>query len=125
MINYTNEQEAIRQTFANFLGALLSNSVYENEEAKENVIALLCEELVKYVQEGNTINLNASKPIFKAALWILQKRKQELIMYLNDSDLCSDLYQNTDTTFTSQYTKDIDNLINLLDGYIDKIKGGN
>lgn len=124
MINYTNEQEAIRQSFANFLGALLSNSIYENDEAKENVIALLCEELVKYAQEGNTINLNVSKPILKATLWILQKRKQEIIMYLNDSDLCSDLCQNTDTTFTSQYTKDIDNLIDLLDGYIDKIKGG-
>lgn len=121
MINYTNEQEAIRQSFANFLGALLNSSAYEKDEAKENVIALLCEELVKYVQEEDAINLRASKPIFKSALWLFKKRKQELIMYLNDSDL----YQNTDTTFTSQYTKDIDSLIELLDVYISKIEGGN
>ena len=36
MQNYTKEQEAIRQAFANFVGSLLVNSMYDGEEAREN-----------------------------------------------------------------------------------------
>ena len=51
MSKYTQEQEAIRQAIANFLGALLMNSMFTESEAKENVIAIFCEELTKYVSD--------------------------------------------------------------------------
>ena len=69
MQNYTKEQEAIRQAFANFVGSLLVNSMYDGEEARENVLAILCEELVKYTKDENeTINTKTSRPILKSTL---------------------------------------------------------
>lgn len=120
MSNYTKEQEAIRQSFANFLGALMTNSMYENELAKENAIAVLCEELVKYIQnENNTIDVQLSKPILKSSLWTLQKRKEDMLKDLEKINIEGiDVINNT-----SQYTKDIDFLINSLNDYIKKIGG--
>ena len=64
MSAYTNEQQAIRQSFANYLGALLSASAFEGDTQKENVIALLCEELCKYVcdNEDNKVMCQSYVP---------------------------------------------------------------
>ena len=116
-MNYTKEQEAIRQAFANFLGALISNSMFEKESAKENAIAILCEELIKYTQnEDDTINIKLSKPIFKSTLWTLQKRKEDLTKSLQETNIIN-------TIEIHKYTKDIDKLIELLNEYIQKIGG--
>ena len=77
MSKYTQEQEAIRQAIANFLGALLMNSMFTESEAKENVIAIFCEELTKYVSDGG-LDIQAAKPLLKSTLWVLEKRKEEL-----------------------------------------------
>ena len=118
MQNYTKEHEAIRQAFANFVGSLLVNSMYDGEEARENVLAILCEELVKYTKDENeTINTKTSRPILKSTLWILQNRRNEMITYLKENNILMD------NTLPDQYTKDIDNLIDMLDKYINKIGG--
>lgn len=81
---YTKEQLAIRETFRNeltqFMGAFITNCAYTESAAKENVAAIICEELVKYIQnEKGELDLQASKPVFKSIIWILNKRKQDVL----------------------------------------------
>ena len=106
MAKYTQEQEAIRQAIANFLGALLINSMFTESEAKENVIAIFCEELVKYVSDDG-LDIRAAKPLLKSTLWILEKRKEELNISFNELGL-SNVPANSD----------LDQLIELLNNYI-------
>lgn len=109
MAKYTQEQEAIRQAIANFLGALLINSMFKESEAKENVIAIFCEELVKYVSDGG-LDIQAAKPLLKSTLWILEKRREELNTSFNELGL-SNIPANSD----------LDQLIELLNNYINKL----
>lgn len=109
MAKYTQEQEAIRQAIANFLGALLMNSMFKESEAKENVIAIFCEELVKYVSDGG-LDIQAAKPLLKSTLWILEKRREELNTSFNELGL-SNIPVNSD----------LDQLIELLNNYINKL----
>lgn len=116
MSGYTNEQEAIRQSFANYLGALISASAFDNNLLqKENVIALLSEELTKYAcNEDNTVNIKASKPILEASLWILKKYKQDVVFEAKQASLNIE---------NSEPLKELNELINKLNSYILKIKG--
>lgn len=116
MSGYTNEQQAIRQSFANYLGALINASAFENDLQKENVIALLCEELTKYVNDGtDTINIKVARPILEATLWILKKYKQDMIMQAKQASLNIE---------NSEPLKELSELINKLDLYIlNNIKG--
>lgn len=109
MSKYTQEQEAIRQAIANFLGALLTNSMFTESEAKENVIAIFCEELTKYVSDGG-LDIQAAKPLLKSTLWVLEKRKEELNTSYKELGL-SDKPANSD----------LDQLIELLNNYINKL----
>ena len=115
MSGYTNEQEAIRQSFANYLGALINASAFENNLQKENVIALLSEELTKYsCNEDNTVNIKAARPILEASLWILKKYKQDIILEAKQASLNIE---------NSEPLKELNELINILNSYILKIKG--
>ena len=109
MAKYTQEQEAIRQAIANFLGALLMNSMFTKTEAKENVIAIFCEELVKYISDDG-LDIQAAKPLLKSTLWILQKRKEELNISFNELGLDN-----------IPVNSDLDQLIELLNNYINKL----
>lgn len=109
MSKYTQEQEAIRQAIANFLGALLMNSMFTESEAKENVIAIFCEELTKYVSDGG-LDIQAAKPLLKSTLWVIEKRKEELNTSYKELGL-SDKPANSD----------LDQLIELLNNYINKL----
>lgn len=111
MSGYTNRQEAIRQSFANYLGALISASAFEGELQKENVIALLCEELCKYTCDNvdNKVDINCANPIFQATLYLLKRYKQDMI---NDA---KKIELNIED---SQPIIEINELINILDKYI-------
>ena len=111
MSGYTDKQEAIRQSFANYLGALISASAFEGELQKENVIALLCEELCKYTcdNEDNKVDINCANPIFQATLYLLKRYKQDMI---NDAKKIDLNIEN------SQPIIEINNVINVLDSYI-------
>lgn len=109
MAKYTQEQEAIRQAIANFLGALLMNSMFTETEAKENVIAIFCEELTKYVSDGG-LDIQAAKPMLKSTLWILEKRREELNMSYKELGLSD-----------NPVNSDLDQLIELLNNYINKL----
>lgn len=113
MKNYTNEQEAIRQSFANYLGALIGASIFEGQTQKENVIALLSEELTKYTcNEDNTINISIAKPILKSSLWILNKYKEDMLIKANQASI---------NINNSEPFINLNELINKLDIYIKNI----
>lgn len=111
MSGYTSKQEAIRQSFANYLGALISASAFEGELQKENVIALLCEELCKYTCDNadNKVDINCANPIFQATLYLLKRYKQDMI---NDA---KEIELNIED---SQPIIEINEIINMLDQYI-------
>ena len=111
MSAYTNEQQAIRQSFANYLGALLSASAFEGDTQKENVIALLCEELCKYIcdNEDNKVNMKCANPIFQACLYLLKRYKQDIIDDANKIELDIE---------NSKPILELNELINILDNYI-------
>lgn len=111
MSGYTSKQEAIRQSFANYLGALISASAFEGELQKENVIALLCEELCKYACDNadNKVDINCANPIFQATLYLLKRYKQDMI---NDA---KEIELNIED---SQPIIEINEIINMLDQYI-------
>lgn len=108
MANYTNEQETLRAAITNFIGIAASSSMYEGKDAVRNVIALFLEELVKYVQTEEGININAAKPILRATIYILTERKHEASEAMKKMGLIPN-------------TTELDNLINSLNDYISKL----
>lgn len=107
---YTETQQSIRNSMWNFMGSLLSTSSFEdNSKKKENVVALISEELCKFIKsDDEVLDINAAKPILKAAIWILQARRLEL------KNL------NVGNNAINSGIKEIDMLIASLSAYIDK-----
>lgn len=112
MSGYTNEQEAIRQSFANYLGALTSASAFEGQIQKENVIALLCEELCKYVCD-DTLDIKSANPILNASLYILKRYLSEMINMANQANV---------NIYGSEPYIELDKLIKIYENYILKVK---
>lgn len=110
---YTNQQEAIRQSFANYLGALVGASIFEGQIQKENVIALLCEELCKYICDDNTLDIKTAKPILDASLYILKKYLSEMISMANQANI---------NIYDSKQYKELNDLIKTYEDYILKVK---
>lgn len=108
---YTDTQQSIRNAMWNFMGTLLSSSPYDEiSKKKENVTALMSEELCKFVKaDDKTLDIKAAKPILKSALWILEARKLELKNI------------NVSNSAINSGIKEIDILIATLSKYIDKI----
>ena len=84
---YTDTQQAIRNSLWNFMGSLLTASSLEGVHAKESVIALMSEEMCKFVkQEDNeSIDMVAAKPLLKATSWILDAKLKELYKTLDEA----------------------------------------
>ena len=110
---YSQEQESLRLAITNFIGVAAANSLYEGDNATRNVISLFLEELVKYVIKDNTIDIKNATPIFRACIYILNQRKQDIV-------------NNYKSSFGAEpntaLTQDIDQLIELLTEYMNKIK---
>lgn len=111
---YSQEQESLRLAITNFIGVAAANSLYEGDNATRNVISLFLEELVKYViKSDNTIDIKNTTPIFRACIYILNQRKQDIV-------------NNYKSSFGAEpntaLTQDIDQLIELLTEYMNKIK---
>lgn len=111
---YSQEQESLRLAITNFIGIAAANSLYEGNNATRNVISLFLEELVKYlIKDDNTIDIKNTTPIFRACIYILDQRKKDIIKsYVN----------NFGVEPNEALTQDIDQLINLLTEYMNKIK---
>ena len=109
---YTSEQEALRAAITNFIGIAATSSMYEGKDAVRNVIALFLEELIKYTQTDEGINMNATKPIFRATVYILEERKHMVLNSYRESF-------NSEPPET--LTQEIDSLIKSLKDYINKI----
>ena len=113
---YTDTQQALRNSLWNFMGSILTASALEEAQAKESVMALMSEEMCKFVKDENetSIDMVAAKPILKAASWVLGAKLTEL-------------YKTLETAPAVAYdpiNKNIENIHNIkteLDVFIDKI----
>ena len=110
---YTSEQETLRAAITNFIGIAASSSMYEGKDAVRNVVALFLEELIQYIESDEGINMNASKPIFRAVVYVLEQRQKDI----------NDNYRKSfNTEPPESLTNEITQLIQSLNDYIDKIK---
>lgn len=77
---YTETQDALRNSLWNFFGSILNASILEESRIKENVTALVSEELCKFCknEDETSIDMVAAKPILKAASWVLDAKLKEL-----------------------------------------------
>ena len=114
---YTETQEALRNSLWNFMGSILTASVLEEKRRKENVTALMCEELCKFckTEDEQSIDLQAAKSILKAAVWVSEARKLEMQKAIDETDVS--IMKST----LKKSIEEINNLINTLNNYIDKI----
>lgn len=82
---YTETQDALRNSLWNFFGSILNASILEESRTKENVAALVSEELCKFCknEDETSIDMVAAKPILKAAIWILDAKIIELTNVLD------------------------------------------
>lgn len=82
---YTETQDALRNSLWNFFGSILNASILEESRTKENVTALVSEELCKFCknEDETSIDMVAAKPILKAAIWILDAKIVELTNVLD------------------------------------------
>ena len=110
---YTSEQETLRAAITNFIGVAASSSMYEGKDAVRNVVALFLEELIKYIETDEGINMNAAKPIFRANMYILDQRKK---------DIQENYRKSFDNEPPESLTQELDMLIQSLNDYINKIK---
>ena len=110
---YTNEQETLRAAITNFIGIAASSSMYESKDAVRNVVALFLEELIQYMETDEGFNMNAAKPLFRANIYVLEQRKK---------DIENSYRKSFETVPPESLTKEIDERIQSLSDYIDKIK---
>ena len=74
------EQQSIKQSLSNFVGALVETSDRSNEEARHEAVAALLEEVLHLSNDnGEQKNIYVLKPLFRAVTNILIERKKELI----------------------------------------------
>ena len=114
---YTETQEALRNSLWNFMGSILSASIIEDKRKKENVTALMCEELCKFckTEDETSVDMQAVKPILKAAVWVLEARKLEMIKSRCDIDVDAMI------TPMEKAIDELSNLIDALNHYIVKL----
>jgi len=76
---YSNDQTQIRAGLTNYIGALLKASKFKGKVAKQNVVAILAEETLKFSQDKDKIiDLYVAKPIIKSTIFLLNQRIQLL-----------------------------------------------
>lgn len=111
---YSKEQESLRAAITNFIGVAAANSLYTGDNAIRNVISLFLEELVKYTMDDkNVVEIKNTTPIFRACVYVLESRKQDII---------NTYVQSFGAEPNELLTQELDQLITLLKDYIEKIK---
>ena len=110
---YTSEQETLRAAITNFIGIAASYYTNEEKDTARNEIERFLEELIQYIESDEGINMNASKPIFRAVVYVLEQRQKDI----------NDNYRKSfNAEPPESLTNEITQLIQSLNDYIDKIK---
>lgn len=121
-MNYDNDDNQkiaeIRAGLVQYIGAMLDNTIYKDNAAKQIVCASLLEEAINVctsIDENNVtkINLFAAKPILRAAVIILKQRKSDYDEYLSTIEDIEMQNQIKNVTLVlDESIKLIDNIIN-------------
>ena len=115
---YTDAQETIRNSLWNFMGNLLTASAFTETKAKESVTALMSEELCKFCknEDETTVDMVASKPLLKSAVWILEARLNEVKAERSKLDEGTPAYE-----YLTKGIEDMSNLIASLNSFISNL----
>lgn len=71
--------QALRTSLTNFIGALIQNSHLPPEQIKKNIVAILQEECLRISQDSNKIcSFDILAPMFKAMIFLLSQRLELL-----------------------------------------------
>lgn len=113
---YTKEQEQLRISLNQFFGAILVNSNYSDPNlAKQSLIALTIEELLKFCKnEDQTIDIVAAKPILRGAHYIIEQRECNIVDKLRSTSLSEEEIEEA--------TADLEWIKNDLEKYISSLK---
>lgn len=121
-MNYDNDDNQkmaeIRSGLVQYIGAMLDNTIYKDNAARQIVCASLLEEAISIctsTDENNVtkINLFAAKPILRAAILILRQRKSDYDEYLSTvKDVEMQNQVKNVTLVLDESIKLIDNIIN-------------
>ena len=75
----TEDQKVIKQSLANFVGALIESSKYNDQDARHEAVALILEEALRLSQnDDGSYNLFVLKPFYRAMIRVLEDRKTQL-----------------------------------------------
>lgn len=104
-ISYSNDQTQIRAGMVNFIGSLLKTSNFDGKVGRQNVNAILVEEILKLsTEEDGTKELYSLRPLFKGCANTLVS-------------LCSKL-QNDTSKEAKEKLEEYKSLLIALDGFI-------
>lgn len=102
----------IRQGLAQYVGAMCEHTAYTGSAARQIVVASLAEEALKLLQVEDQIDLFASKPMFRAVIFLLQKRNETLMKAASAST--DSIIQQATLKKMSEYNQVIQTLQNLI-----------
>lgn len=99
---YSNDQTQIRAGMVNYIGALINSSPFEGRAAKQNVVAVMTEEILKLAKgEDQTVDLYVLKPMIKGMVFIINQRVNELskLPKTQETLSCIEEYKTVISTF--------------------------
>lgn len=86
------QMAAIRQSLTQYVGAFLTHTAYQGEEARQIIAAILCEEALGVCTQPE-LSMFASKPVLRAAIFILSRIREQY-----ESVNASELIKSIDAT---------------------------
>lgn len=90
---YSEMQEQLRLSLAQFFGAILVNSKFKDPERKrQSLVALVIEELLKVCKtEDGQIDMITAKPIIKATHYLLENRIGDITKEMESNGIASEV----------------------------------
>lgn len=76
---YSSDLSQIRSGLVNYIGAMLAAAPQVDNKEKQHVVAaIMLEEILNIIKDGDSYNMFAAKPLLRATSKILSSRSSEL-----------------------------------------------